>query len=135
MKVVQQLIAYFADKGRLRPRQLAQLAERGYWGQYTSGDLRTLEGKIGQSFYFQVTGEAHGPLWGTDVYTSDSSLEAACVHAGVLRPGESGVVKVTMVSPIASYRGSTRHGVRSNDWTVSWSGAYRVESVGSGASR
>jgi hypothetical protein len=129
VKVVQQLIAYFAEKGRLKRRHLAQLTEKGYWGQYTSGDLRSLEGKVGQSFFFQVTGDAHGALWGTDVYTSDSSLETACVHAGVLRPGESGVVKVTMVPPVAVYRGSTRNGVSSHDWTSGWSGAYRVESV------
>jgi hypothetical protein len=129
VKVVQQLIAYFEAKGRIKPRQLAQLTERGYWGQYTSGDLRSLEGKVGQSFYFQVTGATHGPLWGTDVYTSDSSLEMACVHAGLLRPGESGVVRVTIVPPITVYRGSARNGVSSADWTTGWSGAYRVEPV------
>jgi hypothetical protein len=129
MKVVQQLIAYFAEKGRLKSRQLVQLAERGYWGQHNSGELRSLETRVGESFFFQVTGTTHGPLWGTDVYTSDSSLEAACVHAGVLRPGESGVVKVTMLDPIAVYRGSKRHGVTSGDWTSGWSGAYRVASV------
>ena len=71
----------------------------------------------------------HGPLWGTDVYTSDSSLAAACVHAGLLEPGESGTVKVTMVPPLAAFQGSTRHGVTSHNWTTPWSGAYRVELV------
>ncbi len=129
MKVIEQLIAYFEERGKLSRRQVAQLVEKGYWGQYTSADLRSLEKKVGQSFFFQVTGEASGPLWGTDVYTSDSSLGTACVHAGLLRPGQSGVVKVTIVPPVAVYPGSTRHGVSSRDWTTGWSGAYRVELV------
>ncbi len=132
MKVIEQLIAYFEERGRLTPQQLAQLVEKGYWGQYTSADLRSLEKKIDQSFFFQVTGEANGPVWGTDVYTSDSSLGTACVHAGLLRPGESGVIKVTMVQPIAVYRGSTRNGVGSRDWTTGWSGAYRVDLIKKG---
>jgi LCCL domain len=129
MKVIQQLIAYFEERRKLSPRQLHELAEKGYWGQYTEADLRSLERKIGQSFFFQVTGEEHGPLWGTDVYTSDSSLGAACVHAGLLHPGESGLVKVTMVQPLPVFKGSTRNGVTSNIWTTGWSGAYRVELI------
>jgi len=129
MKVIQQLIAYFEEKGKLRPLQIRELVRRGYWAQHTTDDLRSLERKIGQSFFFQVTGEEHGPLWGTDVYTSDSALAVACVHAGLLRPGESGTVKVTMVQPLPAFKGSTRNGVTSNSWTTPWSGAYRVELI------
>src|SRR5262245_55893608 len=67
VKVIEQLIAYFEERGKLTPKQLRQLVEKGYWGQYTAADLRSLEDKIGQSFFFQVTGEENGPLWGTDV--------------------------------------------------------------------
>jgi hypothetical protein len=129
VKVIQQLIAYFEERGKLTPAQLSQLVEKGYWGEYTSGDLRSLETKIGQSFFFQVTGATHGPLWGTDVYTSDSNLETACVHAGLLQPGDSGVVKVTMVQPVPVFTGSTRNGVTSNSWTTGWSGAFQVELI------
>src|SRR5262245_2780157 len=99
MKVIQQLIAYLEERGKLNPEQIVQLVEKGYWGHYTAADLRSLASKIGQSFFFQVTGEASGPLWGTDIYTSDSSLGITCVHAGLLQVGETGVVKVTMVPP------------------------------------
>ncbi len=129
MKVIQQLIAYFEERSRLTPRHVDQLMERGYWGEDGPPDLRGLESRIGKSFFFRVTGDANGPLWGTDVYTSDSSLAKACVHMGVLEVGESGVVKVTVVQPIPIYHGSTRHGVSSHDWTSGWSGAYRVEAV------
>jgi hypothetical protein len=134
VKVIQQLIAYFEERGKLTQAQLTQLVEKGYWGEYSSDDLRSLEKKVGQSFFFQVTGAAHGSLWGTDVYTSDSSLETACVHAGLLQPGESGVVKVTMVPPIPVYTGSTRNGVTSQTWTPGWHGAFRVELIRRGES-
>ena len=70
MKAIQQLIAYFEERGQLTRAQIKQFVAKGYWGQYTPGELRTLERQVGQSFYFQVTGAVIGPLWGTDVYTS-----------------------------------------------------------------
>jgi hypothetical protein len=83
---------------------------------------------MAQESWVEVAGDSSGPLWGTDVYTSDSNLGTTCVHAGVLQPGEAGVVRVTMVQPIQVFQGSTRHGVTSHTWNTSWSGAYRVES-------
>jgi hypothetical protein len=130
MKVIQQLIAHLHERGRLTQAQLRTFAERGYWGQYTDGDLRTLERNVGQSYYFQATGNTHGPLWGTGVYTSDSNLGTACVHAGVLKVGEAGVVKVTMVKPLTVFPGSQRHGVNSSTWNTGWPGAYTVEGLG-----
>src|SRR5262249_41905552 len=106
MKVIQQLIAYLEGRGRLTAGQIEQLVSKGYWGHYTGADLRSLAHKVGQSFFFQVTGATTGPLWGTDIYTSDSALAAVCVHVGLLRPGETGVVKVTMVPPVPVFAAS-----------------------------
>jgi hypothetical protein len=133
MKAIQQLIAYFEERRQLTRRQIEQLVTQGYWGHYSSADLRSLERKIGQSFFFKVTGTLTGSLWGTDIYTSDSELGMACVHAGVLQANEAGVVKVTMVPPIPVYRGSARHGVTSHDWHTGWSGAYQVELIRKGS--
>jgi hypothetical protein len=129
MKAVRQLIDYFNRRGALSRKQIKQLVASGYWGHYSEGDLRSLEKRIGESFVFNVTGNTHGPLWGTDTYTSDSNLGTACVHAGLLRPGEEGVVEVTMVKPVAVFSGSSRHGVTSQSWTSSWTGAYRLNAV------
>jgi hypothetical protein len=81
---------------------------------------------VGQSTFVPLTGSVEGIVWGTDVYTDDSSLAAAAVHAGVLRPGETGMVKVTTLPGQPSYRGSTRNGVTSSDYG-SWSGSIRIE--------
>lgn len=67
----------------------------------------------GTSFYCRVTGSTSGRIWGTDIYTSDSSLNTAAVHTGIVKPGETAIVKVTMEGPRQSYQGSTRNGVTS----------------------
>ena len=88
-------------------------------------DLTAYQGQVGATFDFRVTGTAEGPLWGTDVYTSDSGLAKAAVHAGALKVGETGMVRVRIVAPPPSYSGSTRHGITSQDWGA-WPGAFTV---------
>ncbi len=90
------------------------------------GNLTSYREYTGESFSFQVTGDAWASVWGTDIYTDDSSLAAAAVHAGVLEDGETGVVVVTILPGEESYTGSTRNDVTSWDYG-SWSGSYIVE--------
>jgi hypothetical protein len=92
-------------------------------------NLEAYRDRIGESFLFSVTASTAGPLWGTDVYTTDSAPAKAVVHAGLLRPGESGLVRVTIVERLPNYKGSTRHGVSSSAWHDPWHGAYRVEAA------
>jgi hypothetical protein len=87
--------------------------------------MTRLQANIGKTYLFRVTGSLSGNVWGTDVYTSDSSLAAVAVHAGILRPGQTGVVKVTIVTPPGAFAGSTRHGVASLAYP-GYPGAYRV---------
>ncbi len=68
---------------------------------------------IGKSLYIRVTGSASGSVWGSGPYTSDSVLATAAVHAGLLRDGETGVVKVNILGPQTAYLASTAHGVSS----------------------
>jgi hypothetical protein len=91
------------------------------------GNLQKWEEAVGTELLFEVTGRTKGPVYGTDVYTSDSDLASAAVHAGVLRPQETAIVKVCIVPVLPTYRGTTRHGVVSRDWASPWQGAYRVE--------
>lgn len=80
------------------------------------GNLARYSDKFGQTFLFEVTGVANGSVWGTDVYTSDSNLAAAAVHAGVLRVGQRGIVRVTVVKPPERFEGSERNGVMTIDY-------------------
>lgn len=93
--------------------------------QNDPGNLSAFASRIGDRFWFRVTGAAGGSVWGTDVYTSDSHLAAAAVHAGILKLNETGVVEVEIVPPLKAYRGSTRHGVVTHNYG-SYDGAYRL---------
>jgi archaellum component FlaC len=90
------------------------------------GSLVGLHTQVGKSFCFDVTGQTDGAIWGSDVYTSDSSLATAAVHAGKVRPGERKVVRVTIVPALSSFQGSTRNGVTSGSYGP-YPGAYRID--------
>jgi hypothetical protein len=84
--------------------------------------------QAGKALLFEVTGTAGTKIWGTDVYTDDTELGAAAVHAGLLAVGEKGIVKVTIVGGQEKYAGSVRNGITSGDWPK-YEGSYRVELV------
>ncbi len=128
MKVVQELVAYFDRRGRLSPGQLRKLLDQGFLAADAPATMIDLCDPVGATFYFRVCGASEGSLWGTDVYTADSSLAAAAVHVGLLKPGETSIVKVTVVAPLAQYAGSLRHGVTSHDFGR-YGGAYRLSTV------
>ena len=75
--------------------------------------LTGVQANTGQTLVFRVTGTNEGPVWGTDVYTDDSSIGAAAVHAGILRPGETGTIMVTVQDGYQSYAPSSRNGIES----------------------
>jgi hypothetical protein len=100
------------------------------------GNLMQRLNDIGKVYRFRVTGAFPGAagrralmlpaggfapggviigenLWGTDTYTADSTVALAAVHAGVLKPGQTGIVRVKIVPTLPAFEGSTRHGVTS----------------------
>jgi LCCL domain len=80
----------------------------------------------GKSFLYEVVGSTDGSVYGTDIYTCDASLAAACVHAGVLAPGEKGIVRVTILpQQHPNFKPSTRNGITSLAWTSAYP-AFRV---------
>jgi hypothetical protein len=56
-----------------------------------------------------------GALWGTDVYTGDSSICKAAIHAGLIDP-QGGNVGVILEKGRPAYRGSTRNKIESRDY-------------------
>lgn len=79
--------------------------------------------RVGQSFQFLLTGTPSSNVWGTDVYTDNSRLGAAAVHAGVLGVGEIKVVTVKILPGQSSYTGSTRNTITSSS-ASSYGGSY-----------
>ena len=85
------------------------------------GNLNAYQGRVGSIVAFRVTGNANGSIWGTDVYTFDSPLSTAAVHAGLVKVGQTGVVRVKIIPSPQTYQGSLRNGVQSNPY-----GAYSM---------
>jgi hypothetical protein len=91
--------------------------------------LVAYQNQFGKEFVFTLTGYAPGngqqaSVWGTDVYTLDSNLAAAAVHAGVARPGEATPVRVRIVQSPPQYTASSRNGVNSTAYNNFPSGAF-----------
>jgi len=128
MKVIQELVAYFERRGKLTPTQLDKLLRKGFLATDAPMTMQGLCDNVGETFYFRVQGENNGTVWGTDVYTGDSALAAAALHAGAVELGESAVVRVTVVAPLRAYTGSTCNGVTSSSFGP-YGTAYRVERV------
>lgn len=68
------------------------------------------------------------PIWGTDVYTDNSAVCVAAVHAGAIGPG-GGVITVSCDQGQQSYPGGTRNGVVSNNYGP-WAQSFRVQHGG-----
>jgi hypothetical protein len=122
---------------RERIQQLQQtLAAPGVPGSGVLPDPGTLTGHRGQngtSLVFQVTGDPNaGSVWGSDIYTDDSTLASVVVHAGLLRSGETGNVRVDILAGQESYVGCTKNGVTSSSYQ-SWQGSYRVSRAAAAA--
>ncbi len=92
----------------------------------------------GKELLIEVIGSQSGTVWGdSEVCTDDSSLAAAAVQFGVLKPGERGMIKVTICPGKKQYAGFSRHGIARQPWDNS-NGVYaslKIEAAPAGAYR
>jgi hypothetical protein len=128
MKVIQELVAHFERQKKLSRDEIRALLDQGFLASDAPARIQDLCDTPGTTYYFRVTGSVDGSLWGTDVYTGDSTLPAAAVHAGAVKAGETTVVRVTVMPPLTQYQGSFRNGVTSHDFGR-FGAAYRVDRV------
>ncbi|MFO0805802.1 MAG: LCCL domain-containing protein [Gemmataceae bacterium] len=92
------------------------------------GNMTAYQNQFGKELVFTVTapqmnGQAPS-VWGTDVYTLDSNLAGAALHAGQVQAGQTGVVRVRVVASPPQYTGSVRNGVTSAPYASYPSGAF-----------
>ena len=116
MKVVQELIAYFDRGGKLSRRQLRKLLQESSVASDAPTNMHGLGETGGTTYYFRVTGVTEGQLWGTDIYSGDSTIGAAAVHAGLLKPGETDFLRIIVVTPPEKFPGTVRNGVTSTEY-------------------
>ena len=65
-----------------------------------------------------------GTVWGTDIYTDDSSVCRAAVHAGEITYASGGSVTFELLGAQTSFAGTTRNGVTTFSYS-SWPRAFR----------
>ena len=59
--------------------------------------------------------QVNAPIWGTDIYTLNSGLCTAAVHAGIITT-DGGLIDVELNPAESIYQGSDRFGINSNNY-------------------
>lgn len=108
----------------------AALADTGGTAEDAPPTMLQFAGRRGQVIRLRVTAGIGGTVWGTRIHTLDSHLPTAAVHAGVLQPGQAGVVRVRIVDSPPAFVGSTQHGVTSHPYGAFPQGGYEILTPG-----
>ena len=74
------------------------------------------------SFICLPNGTIH-TIWGTDIYTSDSSICTAAVHSGLINAKDGGEITIRIAPGDDSYQGTKRNGVESRRYG-SWGASF-----------
>ncbi len=73
------------------------------------------------------------PIFGTDIYTDDSSVCTAALHAGVLSSREAGGIVTVEIRPDPmQYLGTLQNGIASEDWFDHWPSGFVFVQLGDG---
>ena len=81
----------------------------------TSASIVSAE--TGKTYKFKCPSSGkESSVWGTNIYTADSSICNAAVHAGKLALESGGSVTIELRPGESSYKGSTRNGIKTNDY-------------------
>lgn len=88
-------------------------------------NLTSYRNQQSKSILFWATGKSSGTVWGgaDGIYTDDSILEKAAVHAGKLKVGESGIISVTILPGQSRYNGNTQNSISTQNY-ASWQGSF-----------
>lgn len=92
----------------------AALAEDAGWTTNASAH----QNEVGKVFTWSCppNGAAGGTVYGTDLYTTDSPVCTAAVHAGKISFEKGGSVTFQIRAGANSYAGTTRAGIASRSW-------------------
>ena len=90
-------------------------------------NMKGYRGNNGSVYTFQVTGNSNGRIWGgsDNIYTDDSDIATAAVHAGLVSPGSTAIIKITILPGRSSYPSLSRNGINSIQYG-SWDGSYKL---------
>jgi outer membrane protein OmpA-like peptidoglycan-associated protein len=115
----------FARPGELTPEQIAAAAAR--CPTTLASDDPALSSGEPLSCICPASTRTPGEVWGSLVYTTDSSLCAAAVHAGAV-DRRGGEVTIILMPGRRAYRGSARNGITSSAYGE-WPSSFRFAGV------
>jgi hypothetical protein len=91
-------------------------------------NMMAFQNQFGKEVVFTVTGAQPGAqgtgVWGTDIYTLDSNVGAAAVHAGLVKPGSTAPLRLRIVTSPAQFVGSFRNSIGSTPYGTYPAGAF-----------
>src|SRR2546422_677421 len=114
--------------GALRGSETASATPQGAsqepGGSGWSANATAFRGRNGAHFVYTCPFYgAAGSVYGTDVYTDDSSVCTAAVHTGRITLAGGGTVTIEIRPGQGSYPASTRNGITSAPWNA-WGGSF-----------
>jgi cytoskeletal protein RodZ len=75
------------------------------------------KGETGQTYTFQCPADGTAQsIFGNDIYTQDSSICTAAVHAGIISLAEGGKVTIEYRPGRSVYGSTVRNGIKSKTW-------------------
>ena len=91
----------------------------------SNANMTSYNSKTNEIYGVLVTASNSGSLWGTEIYTSDSTVAKAVIHMGLAQAGETVLVKIQMLPGQSSYVGTTQNDITSSSYG-SYSASYKV---------
>jgi len=89
-----------------------------------AASANTYRTNIGEHYDFDCpAGGSPHTVWGTDIYTDDSSVCTAAVHLGEITLEDGGSVTIEMAEGLDSYEGTERNGITTSSYP-SWPGSF-----------
>lgn len=96
----------------------------GYAGESWQATAQSFAGRTGERFtYLCPPDGVNWFIYGTDIYTSDSSVCTAAVHMGLITLASGGVVMIEMRLGQAAYESSSRNDISSQSYGP-WEASY-----------
>ena len=103
-------------EAKAESRRMAEQAAIIPHGRRPFGGPDIRQFAIGDQVTLQITGRAEGFVWGDAVYTLDSNIGTAAVHAGLLKAGETKAIKVWIVPAPSAFVAAERNNIQSGKW-------------------
>ena len=123
-RALQPIVAFAAVIAALVPLSGASAADRARPVARASADASgwntnavAFRGRNGERFTYDCPDHGiGGGIYGTDIYTDDSSVCTAAVHVGLITLAGGGTVTIEIRPGEAAYTGTVRNRISSNGW-------------------